>query len=152
MGGKRRCRTGTTGGTAAVRTRPIHATVLASRRRLEILLDIAPAILLCLLGLVELMDSPLNPEARPQHLLAVVVTTGALAVRRYHPLTVSLGVATAMALTALGAEPSDEVAVLLALIIAVYSAAAYLPLLRLAAAAAANSAALVVAISTSTTR
>ncbi|MGW1540025.1 sensor histidine kinase [Streptomyces sp. NPDC002309] len=119
---------------------------MASRRRLELLLDMVPAALLCLLGVFEVMDAPLNPEARPQHLLAVVVTTGALAVRRHHPLTVALGVATAMALTALGAEPSDEVAVLLALIVAVYSAAVYLPLVRLAAAVAANSAALVVAI------
>ncbi|MFJ4845660.1 sensor histidine kinase [Streptomyces sp. NPDC088733] len=119
---------------------------MASRSRLELLIDIAPAVLLCLLGVVELTDSPLNPEAGPQHLLAVVVTTCALAVRRRHPLTVALGIATAMALTALGAEPSDEVAVLLALIVAVYSAAAYLPTVQLVAAAAANSASLVVAI------
>ncbi|GAA4560793.1 sensor histidine kinase [Planotetraspora kaengkrachanensis] len=114
-------------------------------------IDLGPAIGLLAVGLLELPGSGLGPEAAQQHLFAVLVSTLALAVRRRHPLAVALAVAVTVMATSLGAEPPDEVAVLLAVIVSVFSAAAYLPALATAGAAAANAAALTVSIVTDTT-
>jgi signal transduction histidine kinase len=114
----------------------------------NLVIDFGPAIGLLLLGLLELAGSGLAPETAQQHLFAVLVATTALAVRRRHPLTVALAVAFTVVATALGAEPSDEVAVLLALIVSIFSAAAYLPTVSMTGAAVANAAALTVAILT----
>ncbi|MFC0555315.1 sensor histidine kinase [Planotetraspora thailandica] len=116
----------------------------------NLVIDLGPAIGLLLVGLLELPGLGLAPDTAQQHLFAVLVSTLALAVRRRHPLAVALAVAATVVATSLGAEPPDEVAVLLAVIVSVFSAAAYLPTLAMAGATAANAAALTVSILTDT--
>ncbi|MEU4477922.1 histidine kinase [Micromonospora sp. NPDC023966] len=110
------------------------------------LLDAAPAVVLCVLGVVEVLVGGLAGAARTQHLVGTVLLTLVLVLRRRYPVLVAVATSAVVVAVSLGGEPPDEVAGLVAVVVAAFAAGAYAAPAAGALAATAQSAAMVVAI------
>lgn len=119
------------------------ATTPAWRRRL---LDTVPAVALCMLGMAEVLVGDLRGEVRTQHLAGTALATLVLVLRRRHPLPVAVAVTVAVVAISLGGQPPDEVASLIAVVLAAFATGAYARLRTAASAAVLQSAGMLVAI------
>ncbi|SCG67192.1 sensor histidine kinase [Micromonospora inositola] len=108
--------------------------------------DVAPAVALCVLGLVEVLMGELTGAVRAQHVAGTVLVTLALALRRRYPVLVAVAVSGVIVAVSFGGEPPDEVAALVAVAVAAFAAGAYASTGAGVLAAVTQSAAMVVAI------